>query len=137
MHSAGWQTTIAWQAAVASSVYLSGTGIEGVVILNYPNLALEGWHGTLFTYAVLMVAALFNTFLGSQLPKVELMILIIHIFGFIVVFVPLLYLAPHSSPHDVFAEFSSSAGYNNIGLSFFVGLLTAIYPFIGRYWVLL
>lgn len=131
-YSAGWQSTIAWQAAVASSIYLTGTAIQGLVILNYPNLELQRYHGTLITYAVLLVAVLFNTYLGSHLPLVEAVILFLHIFGFFIVLIPLVYLGPHSSPHDVFAQFSSSAGYENLGLSFFVGLLTAVYPFIGR-----
>ena len=103
-----------------------------MIILNYPDYEAQRYQGTLIMYAVLLVAVLFNTYLGSHLAVVEAVILFIHVFGLFVVLIPLIHLAPHSSPHDVFAQFLGSAGYDNLGLSFFVGLLTAVYPFVGR-----
>lgn len=134
--SIGWQSVLAWQATVASASYLAGKGIQGLLVLNYPTYEYQLWHGTMLMYAVLVISVVFNTLLGSQLPKVEGAVLAIHILGFFVFLIPLVYLAPHprASAHDVFAQFTSSAGYSSVGLSFFVGLLTPVFGFIGKSW---
>ena len=48
----GWITVIAWQVGTASSVYLCGSMIQGLVILNYPDYVPERWQATLMFYAV-------------------------------------------------------------------------------------
>ena len=130
---AGWLSTIAWQATVASSSFLSGTIIQGMLVLNYPNYDFQPYHGTLLLYAVLAIALFFNTFLGKYLPLVESTILAIHVVGVFVILIPITYLAPEkSSAHDVFALFLDSGGYNNTGLAFFVGITATTFSFIGK-----
>jgi len=73
---------------------------------------------------------LFNTYLGKQLPKIEGAVLIVHIVGFFGVLITLIYLAPHGDPHDVFVKYLSNGGYDP-GTSFFVGLITTVFAFIG------
>ena len=48
----GWITLIAWQFGAASSVYLCGSMVQGLVILNYPDYVPERWQATLMFYAV-------------------------------------------------------------------------------------
>ena len=48
----GWITVIAWQAVTASSVYLYGSTIQGLVILNHPEYMPQRWQTTLLFYAV-------------------------------------------------------------------------------------
>ena len=121
---------LSWQACLASAAYLGGTIIQGLLVLNYPNYDFQRWHGTLLLYAVVLLAMLFNTYLAKQLPKVEGAVLIIHIVGFFGVLITLVYLAPHGSSHDVFVKYLASGGYDN-GTSFFVGLITTVFAFIG------
>ncbi|KAL8758371.1 MAG: hypothetical protein Q9199_001546 [Rusavskia elegans] len=128
----GWQSTIAWQATVASSSFLSGTIVQGMLVLAYPSYTFEAWHGTLLLYAVLVVALAFNTFLGKYLPLIESSILILHIVGIFVIMIPIVYLSPtKSSAHDVFVLFLDNGGYNNKGLAFFVGIIATIFSFAG------
>jgi choline transport protein len=126
----GWQSVLSWQACLASAAYLGGTIIQGLLVLNYPNYNFKRWHGTLLLYAVIFVALLFNTYLAKQLPKVEGAVLIIHVVGFFGVLITLVYLAPHGSPHDVFVLFLNNGGYDK-GTSFFVGLITTVFAFVG------
>lgn len=129
----GWQCTIAWQATVASSSFLSGTIIQGLLVLAYPSYTFEAWHGTLLLYAVLVVALAFNTFLGKYLPLIESSILVLHIVGIFVIMIPIIYLSPtKSSAHDVFVLFLDNGGYNNKGLAFFVGIIATIFSFAGK-----
>ncbi|KAL8982050.1 MAG: hypothetical protein Q9205_003339 [Flavoplaca limonia] len=128
----GWQSTIAWQAAVASSGLLSGTIIQGMLVLAYPSYTFQSWHGTLLLYAVLVVALIFNTFLGRYLSFIESAIFVIHIVGIFAIIIPIAYLAPQkSSAHDVFVLFLDTGGYNNKGLAFFVGIIATVFAFAG------
>ena len=123
---------MAWQAAVASSGYLSGTILQGLLVLNYPNYGFQRWHGTLLLYSFVLVAILFNTFLARHLPKIESAILALHIGGFFVILIPLIHLSPHDSARDVFAQFLSLGGYENFGLAFFIGLVSTVFSFVGE-----
>lgn len=128
----GWVTVIGWQAGTASATFLAGTMVQGLLVLNYPSYVFERWHGTLLLYAVVLFALFVNTFLASQLPTIEGMILIVHIAGFFGVLIPLVYFAPHGSPTDVFGTFLDQGNWNSIGLAFFIGLVTSIFSFIGK-----
>ena len=126
-------TVIGWQAALASGAFLGDTMIQCLLVLNYPSYGYQRWHGTLIFYAILVVALFVNTYLAHQLPQIESMVLIIHVLGFFAILVPLVYLAPHSSAKDVFATLSDSGDWSSNGLSFFIGLSTSMFAFIGRF----
>ncbi|KAL8651850.1 MAG: hypothetical protein Q9210_003024 [Variospora velana] len=127
----GWITVISWQAALASSAFLGGTMIQGLLVLNYDGYSMERWHGTLLFYAIILLSLFINTYLARLLPKIEGMVLIIHVVGFVCILIPLVYLAPHGTATDVFATFTNGGGWNTDGLAFFVGLSTSMFSFIG------
>lgn len=127
----GWISVIAWQAAMASGAFLAGTIIQGLLVLNYPSYEFHRWHGTLLFYAIAAFGLLVNTYLVRLLPRIESSFLVVHILGFFGILVPLVYLAPHGSVKDVFATFNNGGGWSSTGLSFFVGLTTSLYSFIG------
>lgn len=106
--------------------------IQALLILNYPNYAPTRWQGTLIFYAVIAFIVFINTYLARWLPKIEGMILCVHILGFFAILIPLVYLAPHGSAKDVFATFINGGGWSSNGLSFFVGLITSVFSFLGN-----
>jgi hypothetical protein len=59
------------------------------------------------------------------------MILCLHILGFFAILIPLVYLAPHGTAKDVFATFINGGGWSTNGVSFFVGLITSVFSFLG------
>lgn len=126
-------TLIAWHAAVASSAFLGGTLVQGLLVLNYPSYVFQQWHGTLLFYAIIAVALLINTVLAKRLPEIEAIIFIVHVLGFFGIFIALLVFAPHGNAKEVFTVFSNSGGWSPTGLSFFVGLTTSMFAFIGNY----
>ena len=131
-HVLGWLTCLGWQSATASSAFLGGTMIQGLIVLNNPDYEPQRWQGTLLFYAMILVAVIFNTWLVRYLPKIEGLVLIIHIAGFFGVLIPLVYLAPHGSSKDVFTQFVNGGGWSTQGLSFFVGIVTGVYSFLGQ-----
>ncbi|KAI9655954.1 MAG: hypothetical protein M1821_005015 [Bathelium mastoideum] len=127
----GWTTAIAWQAATCATLYLTSTMIEGLLIQNDANYVLQRWHGTLIGYAVLAFSLLVNTYLATQLPKIESMVLLLRIFGFFFVLIPLVYFGPHGNPSFVFGTFLNEGAWPTQGLSFFIGLTTSMIAFVG------
>ena len=127
----GWLTVLGWQAAITAASYLTGTGIQGVVIVTVPNYNPKMWHGTLMTWAVVICAFGINTLVSTVLAKIEAIVLILHIVGFVALLIPLVYLAPHSSPRDVFTVFLNAGDWPTQTLSFFVGIIGIVFAFIG------
>ena len=56
---------------------------------------------------------------------------ILHVAGVVVIIAVLGAMAPKHSAHFVFAEISNTSGWSNDGVSWLVGLLSAVYPFLG------
>ena len=110
---------------------MAGTMIQGLLVLNYPSYVFERWHGTLLVFAVAGFAVVFNTVLAKKLPLIEGVVLVIHIFGFFAILVPLWVLGPRGDARTVFTEFSNFTGWNSAGTATIVGVLGAILPLLG------
>ncbi len=133
----GWLTVAGWQALVASGAFLCATLIQALIILNHPSYNFQAWHATLIFWAVLVVAVLVNTVVSSVLPKIEGLILILHILGFFAVLIPLVYMSPSKgSAKDVFTLFLNQGGWSSQGLSFFIGLMGSVFSFLGIFFPL-
>lgn len=108
-----------------------------MIVENHTAYHFQRWHGTLLTWAATVLAVAFNTVLSMALPKVEGMVLILHVLGFVAILIPLVYLAPHSAPSEVFTVFNNSGGWSSQGLSFFIGLVGNATAFLGGFMILL
>ncbi|KAL8649564.1 MAG: hypothetical protein Q9210_004328 [Variospora velana] len=126
----GFLSVVGWQFVTASGAFLCGTLIQGLVALTNPTYMPERWHGTLLLWAVIFVAVIVNTVLSNLLPKLECLILIIHVLGFFAVLIPLVYMAPHGDAASVFTVFVNQGGWPTTGLSFMVGLTGNVYAFL-------
>ncbi|KAH8425073.1 putative GABA permease [Aspergillus melleus] len=127
----GWLTVIGWQAAFASASYLCGTEIQGVAIMAYRKYNPEAWHGTLILWAAVTLALGINLAGGKLLPRLETLVLVVHILGFFGVLIPLTYMADHNSAREVFKEFSNGGNLPADGISFFVGMTGCVFSFAG------
>ncbi|RWA07855.1 hypothetical protein EKO27_g7246 [Xylaria grammica] len=127
----GWLNVIGWQAAVAGLGYLSAALIQGVAVMGNPSYQPKSWQTTLLLWASIAFAVFFNTIIISALPKVEGVILILHVLGFFAVLVPLVYLSPHRGAEQVFTEFMNIGGWQTQGLSFFIGIIASVFNFLG------
>ncbi|KAI9843956.1 MAG: hypothetical protein M1837_005997 [Sclerophora amabilis] len=127
----GWVTTIAWQAASASVLFLDATIIQALLAIAHPTYVFERWHGTLIFYGLLALTLFFNTYLGRLLPNFEATILVFHVAGFVGILITILYLAPKSTPSAVFQQFVNGGKFDTNAESFFVGTVSSMYAFIG------
>jgi choline transport protein len=127
----GWMTVCGWQAAVGSGGFLTGTLIQGLIILTRPDYEFKQWHGTLLYWAVIFFGVFINTIVSSLLPKFEGLILVLHILGFFAIMIPLMVLGPHGNASDVFKTFMNAGGWQTQGLSFCIGILGNVFAFVG------
>ncbi|KAJ5370884.1 choline transport protein [Penicillium cataractarum] len=127
----GWLTVIGWQATYATSCFLCGTLIQGLIVLTRSSYEPKNWHTTLLFWAVALFSVGINSVGGKLLPRFEGFILILHILGFFAILIPLTYMADHGSAHDVFTQFLNMGEFPSQGLSFFVGMVGCIFAFAG------
>lgn len=128
----GWLTVAGWQGSVASSAFLTGTMVQGMVAMNRPDTyAPQSYQGTLLFWAVMLFAVVINAVVSSALPKFEGLILVLHVLGFFAILIPMVSLGYHGDPHTVFTEFRNGGGWPTQGLSFMVGLIGNVFAFVG------
>ncbi|KAI1311116.1 putative GABA permease [Xylaria venustula] len=129
----GWLAITGWQALVASGGFVTGTMIQGLILLTHPEYAavMKNWHGTLLFWAVVLVSYGINTAVGSLLAKFEGLVLVLHILGFFAVILPLSLLSPHGSAKDVFDTWVNSGLWQTQGISFSIGIIGNVFAFLG------
>lgn len=119
-----------WQTLVTSIAFQAGTEIQGLLVLNYDGYIYQQWHGTLLIIAVILFAAIFNTLLATRLHLVEGTILVVHVFGYFCILVPLWVLSPRTSSAVVWTDFHDP-GWGNRGLSAMIGMVASVLPLLG------
>ncbi|KAJ8123034.1 hypothetical protein ONZ43_g918 [Nemania bipapillata] len=129
----GWLAITGWQALIASGALVTGTMIQGLILLTHPEYAavMKNWHGTLLLWAVVLISYGINTAVGSLLAKFEGLVLFLHILGFFAVILPLCLISPHGSAKDVFDTWLNAGLWQTQGLSFSVGILGNVFAFLG------
>lgn len=127
----GWLTVVGWQAALTGVGFLAAALIEGVAVMGNAGYSPIPWQKTLLLWASLGFAVFINTIISNALPKVEGLVLILHVLGFFAILVPLVYLSPHQNAQQVFTVFLNEGGWQTQGLSFMLGMIAALFNFLG------
>ncbi|KAI1174994.1 amino acid transporter [Nemania sp. FL0916] len=127
-----WLTTLAWQAASATVSYLIATLLQGIIVLAPSSTYVPAnWHTVLLMWAFSLFAALLNSINSRALAKLEGLILILHLAGFLGVLVPLVYFSPKNDPSFVFLTFINEGAWQTQALAFFVAFPTVATALIG------
>ncbi|KAH8597524.1 amino acid transporter-like protein [Bisporella sp. PMI_857] len=124
--SIGGQTVL-----TASAAFASGLQLQALVTLNNEGYIPERWQGMLFYWMILVYSALVNLWGSKLLPHTNLAAGVVHIVGFLVILIVLGVMAPKHTASYVFTETSNSSGWTNNGISWLVGLVSTVYPFLG------
>ncbi|CZR59452.1 probable GABA permease [Phialocephala subalpina] len=127
----GWMSTLSWQAGNASGSFLTGTIIQALLVINYPDYDPKAWQGTLFVFAMVLVLFIVNIWGASVWALIQNALMVLHIAFFLIVIIILWVMAPHQSAKNVFTQFSNEGGWSSMGLSVMVGQITAIYSLLG------
>jgi choline transport protein len=129
----GWLTITGWQAFVASGAFLTGSMIQGLILITHPEYmdSMQNWHGTLLFWAVILLSYAINSAIGSTLAKFEGLVLVVHIVGFFGVMLPLVLLGEPVKSKDVWNNWLNLGEWQTQGLSFCIGILGNVFAFVG------
>lgn len=128
----GWMSMLSWQAGNASGSFLTGTIVQALLIVNYPDYDEKPYHGTLLVFAMAFILYVVNIWGAAVWPKLQNGLMVLHILGFFVVIIVLWVCAPHQPAKVVFTEFRNGGGWSSMGLSLMVGQITGIFSLIGK-----
>ncbi|PHH90203.1 hypothetical protein CDD83_4247 [Cordyceps sp. RAO-2017] len=127
----GWLTLAGWQGAAASSGFFNGKMIQGLIIFLSATYQPENWHAVMLLWLVILIVLVMNTVISSMLPKIEGVVLILHIVGFFAVLITLFTFGQRQDAASVFVEFNNGGNWSSQALSVFVGLAGCAYSFAG------
>lgn len=105
--------------------------IQGAATLGNTLYNSLPWQGTTIVWATLLCALVVNMAGGKLLPRIETVLLVVHILGFFGIMIPLVYMSDHRSKEEVFLQFLNSGGFDTQGLSWFVGMTSCAFGFAG------
>lgn len=89
------------------------------------------WRGLLLYWAVLVYAAAMNIWGSRMLPTANLLAGVLHVVGFVALIIVLGVMAPKNTASFVFTEVTNSSGWSSDGVSWLIGLLSAVFPLLG------
>ncbi|KAF7195180.1 putative amino-acid permease [Pseudocercospora fuligena] len=127
----GWFCVLGWQAGIAGQCFTVATQVQGLIVLNDASYIPKPWHGVLLTIATASVSVVFNSFLARKLPLLEGLILILLVFGFFAILIPLWVFAPKQSSAAVWTEWNQIADWPSMGVAGLVAFTGPIYALIG------
>ena len=100
--------------------------------LNNPNFVVQRWQGMLFYWFILAYVLALNVWGSRILPHVNIAAGVLHVVGFVAITTVLGAMTEekHTAAY-VFTEVSNTSGWKSDGISWLVGLLSTVYPFLG------
>jgi choline transport protein len=103
-----------------------------LVNLNNPGFVPQRWQGMLFYWFILAYVLVLNVWGSRILSHANIAAGVLHVAGFVVITVVLGAMTEqkHTAAY-VFTEVSNTSGWQSDGLSWLVGLLSTVYPFLG------
>ncbi|KAK5158506.1 hypothetical protein LTS14_003526 [Recurvomyces mirabilis] len=127
----GWTSTMAWQAGNALGIFLVGSLIQTMILVNDENYAFPSWQGTLLAFAAMIIAYIGNVYGSKVLPYWQNAVFAIHIIAYFGYIVPVWVKAPTATHKQVWADFQNEGGWSSMGLTLLVGQLTGISAQVG------
>lgn len=127
----GWFCVLGWQSGIAGQCFTVALQIQGLVILNKGDYVPKDWHIILLTVATATAAVIFNSFFARKLPFLEGLVLVLHVFGFFAILIPLWVFAPRNPSAEVWSNFTVTSGWNSRGVAVLIGMMGPLYAIMG------
>ncbi|UPK95745.1 hypothetical protein LCI18_006680 [Fusarium solani-melongenae] len=127
----GWISIGGQIVLTSSAAFAAGLQTQSLIIVNSDSYIPQRWQGMLFYWAILTYALVMNIWGHRLLPTTNTISGVLHVAGFVSILIVLGVMAPKNSASFVFTEFTNSSGWSSDGVSWLVGLLSAVYPYLG------
>lgn len=122
----GWTSTIAWQAGNAQGMFLVGSLIQTMILINDESYGFPNWQGTLLAFMAVGIAYTGVVYGNRILPYWQNAVFMVHVLAYLGYIIPVWVSAPAVSHREVWLTFENSGGWNNMGLAVLVGQLAGI-----------
>lgn len=126
-----WVSTIAWQAGNAMGIFLTGSLVQTIILINNENYGFDAYQGTLLAIAMAVVSYVVNIYGAKVLPYWQNLFFALHILAYFAYIVPIWINAPVASHSAVWGTFQNEGGWSTIGLTILAGQLTGISEQVG------
>ena len=130
-YMAGWISTIAWQAGNAMGIFLAGSIVQTIILINNENYGFDAYQGTLLAIAMVVVAYIMNIYGAKFLPYWQNAFFVLLIAVYFAYIIPIWVSAPKASHFQVWTQFKNEGGWSSTGLAVMVGQLTGISEQVG------
>ncbi|KAJ5360981.1 Amino acid/polyamine transporter I [Penicillium brevicompactum] len=128
----GWISIGGQLVFSASAAFAAGLQFQALITLNnLDSYTPTRWQGMLFYWLILAYSTSLNIWGSTILPHTNTAAGVLHVVGFVGIVIVLGVLPPKHTTNYVFTEFSNTSGWNSDGVSWLVGLLSTVYPFLG------
>ncbi|OBT81836.1 hypothetical protein VE02_09525 [Pseudogymnoascus sp. 03VT05] len=117
----------------ASAAFAAALQLQALITLNNPDSYVpQRWQGMLLYWVVLAYSLAVDLWGSKLLPHTNLISGgVINIAAFLAIVIVLGVMAPKHDAAYVFTEHSNISGWSNDGVSWLVGLVSTVYPFLG------
>ncbi|KAK7992079.1 amino acid permease [Apiospora saccharicola] len=130
-YATGWISLGAQIIFTTSACFAAGLQLQALIIMNNSSYIPERWHAMLLVWAVLAYSAAINIYGPKLLPHLNLASGVVHIAGFVAIIVILGVMSTKASATFVFVKLTNATGWESNGVAWLVGLISAVYPFLG------
>ncbi|KAH7144405.1 amino acid permease [Dactylonectria estremocensis] len=127
----GWISVGGQIVLTASAAFAAGLQAQALITVNDDTYVGTRWQGMLFYFAILAYSGVLNIWGMKAMPHVNLFSGILHVVAFVAITITLGVMAPKNTSSFVFTEFVNSSGWKSDGVSWLVGMQSAVYPFLG------
>jgi len=83
-----WTSTISWQAGNAQGIFIVGSLIQTIILINNENYSFASWQGALLAMAAMLIAYAANVYGARALPYWQNAVFAVHIMGYFAYIVP-------------------------------------------------
>ena len=128
----GWINIGGQLALTASAALAAGLLFQALLVLNDSTYSPQRWHGVMFYWLILAYSLVVNVYGQRILAHTNTGAGVLHVVGFMIIVIILGVMTKdkHTASY-VFTEFSNTSGWENNGVSWLIGLLSTVYPFLG------
>ncbi|ORY91640.1 amino acid/polyamine transporter I [Leucosporidium creatinivorum] len=128
----GWLVSVGYIFMSASSSFIFSTVIVAFATFLNPSYLGSRWHTTLVCWGVISFALFTNVYGTRLFGLINYTISFIGAAIIVIVIIVMLSMNPHrNSASFVFTEFINATGWENKGIIFILGMVTAAYSIIG------
>lgn len=127
----GWISVGGQIVFTASAAFAAGLQFQACIIMNNLSYSPQRWQGMLFYWLVLVYGFVMNVWGIKFLPHVNIVSGLLHIGAFLGILVTIGVMSNKNTSSFVFTDFQNNSGWESNGISWLVGLQSAIYPFLG------